>query len=184
MAQNTLLLELRNLNKIYVRNIESQPDLKLVPTALITKKPEEPATTEATPAPAKAEKPVVERKPAIPVIEKRAAVPVAEKKAAVEKPVVERKPAIPVVEKKPAMEKFGTQAEKARVITVYRNGDKHHAGLKVTVSGLKFKTYDQVRSIKYSTNSFSSKSSSPSRLLCQLELLDKSLLLKENQSKS
>lgn len=43
------------------------------------------------------------------------------------------------------IEKFGVQVEKARVITVYRNGDKHHDGVQVTMNMKKFKTYDQVR---------------------------------------
>ena len=53
---------------------------------------------------------------------------------------VEKKPV--VAEKK--MEKFGTQAEKAKVIYAFRNGDKHHAGVKITVHTTKFKTFDQV----------------------------------------
>ena len=41
------------------------------------------------------------------------------------------------------IKKFGVQAEKARVITVFRNGDKHHAGEQITMNMKKFKTYDQ-----------------------------------------
>lgn len=43
------------------------------------------------------------------------------------------------------IEKFGVQAEKARVITVYRNGDRHHDGAQITLNMKKFKTYDQAR---------------------------------------
>jgi hypothetical protein len=42
------------------------------------------------------------------------------------------------------LEKFGTQAEKAKVIYAFRNGDKHHAGVKITIHSTKFKTFDQV----------------------------------------
>ena len=41
------------------------------------------------------------------------------------------------------IEKFGVQAEKARVITVFRNGDRHHDGAQITLNMKKFKTYDQ-----------------------------------------
>eukprot|EP01102_Stenamoeba_stenopodia_P000844 TRINITY_DN10794_c0_g1_i1.p2 TRINITY_DN10794_c0_g1~~TRINITY_DN10794_c0_g1_i1.p2 ORF type:complete len:270 (-),score=65.42 TRINITY_DN10794_c0_g1_i1:1118-1927(-) len=41
-------------------------------------------------------------------------------------------------------EKFGVQAEKAKVILCFRNGDKHHAGERMTVSSKKYKTYDQL----------------------------------------
>ena len=53
----------------------------------------------------------------------------------------------PVVEKKP-LEKFGTQNEKAKIFFAFRNGDKHHAGVKVTVHPTKFKTFDQVSPLK------------------------------------
>jgi len=43
------------------------------------------------------------------------------------------------------MEKFGVQVDKAKVILCFRNGDKHHAGERMTVSSKKYKTYDQVR---------------------------------------
>jgi hypothetical protein len=43
------------------------------------------------------------------------------------------------------VEKFGTQSEKGRVILAFRNGDKHHTGLKVTVHSTKFKTFDQLK---------------------------------------
>ncbi len=33
---------------------------------------------------------------------------------------------------------------KAKVVYVFRNGDKHHTGVKLTV-GAKFKTFDQVK---------------------------------------
>ncbi len=42
------------------------------------------------------------------------------------------------------MEKFGTQTEKGKVITAFRNGDKHHQGVKITIHPTKLKTYDQV----------------------------------------
>lgn len=42
------------------------------------------------------------------------------------------------------MEKFGVQADKAKVILCFRNGDKHHAGERMTVSNKKYKTYDQL----------------------------------------
>lgn len=43
------------------------------------------------------------------------------------------------------IEKFGVQAEKARVITVFRNGDRHHDGVIITLNMKKFKNYDQAR---------------------------------------
>lgn len=42
------------------------------------------------------------------------------------------------------LEKFGTQTEKAKVIYVFRNGDKHHIGYKFTVHATKYKSWDQV----------------------------------------
>lgn len=52
-------------------------------------------------------------------------------------------PKKPVVQPKP-IEKFGTQTEKAKIIYVFRNGDKHHEGVKMSVHPKKFKTFDQV----------------------------------------
>lgn len=43
---------------------------------------------------------------------------------------------------KKKVEKFGTQAEKAKAIFVFRNGDKHHAGVKYTLKPNK--TFAQV----------------------------------------
>lgn len=43
------------------------------------------------------------------------------------------------------IEKFGVQADKARVILVFRNGDRHDAGAQVTLNMKKFKNYDQVK---------------------------------------
>ncbi|PRP88686.1 hypothetical protein PROFUN_02782 [Planoprotostelium fungivorum] len=42
-----------------------------------------------------------------------------------------------------SVEKFGTQASKAKVIRAYRNGDKHDQGKEITVNA-KFKTLDQL----------------------------------------
>jgi len=39
--------------------------------------------------------------------------------------------------------KFGTQAEKAKTITLYQNGDKYHGGLKITLGKL-FNTWDKM----------------------------------------
>jgi hypothetical protein len=50
----------------------------------------------------------------------------------------------PVVEKKFQGEKFGTQADKAYFIKIFRNGDKHHTGDKLTVHPKKIKTFDQL----------------------------------------
>jgi len=41
-------------------------------------------------------------------------------------------------------EKYGVQAEKAKVIYIYRNGDKHHKGEKFTINKKNFKTFDQL----------------------------------------
>lgn len=40
--------------------------------------------------------------------------------------------------------KFGTQTDKGKVIMVYRNGDKHHAGVRMIVHPTKFKTFAQL----------------------------------------
>ena len=53
---------------------------------------------------------------------------------------VEKKP----IEKKP-VEKFGTQTEQAKVIFVFRNGDKHHKGVKMTIHPTKYKNMSQVK---------------------------------------
>jgi len=42
-------------------------------------------------------------------------------------------------------EKFGTQTEKGKVITCYRNADKHHSGVRMTIHSTKFKNYDQLK---------------------------------------
>ena len=44
------------------------------------------------------------------------------------------------------LQKFGTQGEKAKTIYAFRNGDKHHTGVKVAVHPKKFKNLDQVTS--------------------------------------
>jgi hypothetical protein len=44
------------------------------------------------------------------------------------------------------IEKFGTQTEKGKVIYAFRNGDKHHKGVKIIVHPTKFKNFDQVDS--------------------------------------
>ncbi|KAL0477377.1 dcx, partial [Acrasis kona] len=49
-----------------------------------------------------------------------------------------------VVEKKWQGEVFGTQVDKAFVIYVFRNGDKHHSGEKLVVQPKKIKTFDQL----------------------------------------
>jgi len=56
-------------------------------------------------------------------------------------------PKTTTVKKTPAkpIEKFGTQIEKAKIIYCFRNADKHHSGTKVTVSGTKFKTLEQLK---------------------------------------
>lgn len=41
--------------------------------------------------------------------------------------------------------RFGVQTEKGRVIYVFRNGDRFHAGYKMTVHSTKYKTMDQAR---------------------------------------
>jgi len=41
--------------------------------------------------------------------------------------------------------KFSVGTEKAKVITAYRNGDRHHGGERVTIHATKFKTYDQLK---------------------------------------
>ncbi len=45
---------------------------------------------------------------------------------------------------KKAIEKFGVQADKARVIFCFRNGDKVHKGERMVLNMKKFRTYDQV----------------------------------------
>jgi len=55
----------------------------------------------------------------------------------------EKKERKPVVEKKPVV-KFGTQTETAKIIFCFRNGDKHHSGIKITLHPTKFKTFEQV----------------------------------------
>ena len=42
--------------------------------------------------------------------------------------------------------KFGTQAKKSPVIWVFRHGDKHHTGVKMTLKA--YKTMDQVSVLK------------------------------------
>lgn len=59
-------------------------------------------------------------------------------------PAVEKKERKPVVTSKPT--KFGVQSENAKTIYVFRNGDKHHEGVKMTIHPTKFKTFDQVMS--------------------------------------
>eukprot|EP01100_Stratorugosa_tubuloviscum_P001059 TRINITY_DN123_c0_g1_i1.p1 TRINITY_DN123_c0_g1~~TRINITY_DN123_c0_g1_i1.p1 ORF type:complete len:316 (-),score=170.32 TRINITY_DN123_c0_g1_i1:49-996(-) len=43
------------------------------------------------------------------------------------------------------IEKFGTQAEKALFIYCYRNGDKHHKGIKLTVNFKRVNTFEQLK---------------------------------------
>lgn len=45
--------------------------------------------------------------------------------------------------------KFGIQSEKGKTILVFRNGDKHHQGVKMTIHPTKFKNFDQVKSIVF-----------------------------------
>lgn len=52
-------------------------------------------------------------------------------------------PRKPVVHGKMGVTKFGTQAEKAAVITLFRNGDKNDAGVQLTV-GKQYKTLEQL----------------------------------------
>lgn len=42
-------------------------------------------------------------------------------------------------------DRLGVQTEKGRVIYVFRNGDRFHAGYKMTVHSTKYKTMDQAR---------------------------------------
>jgi hypothetical protein len=48
------------------------------------------------------------------------------------------------VENKWQGEVFGTQGDKAIAIHVFRNGDKHHTGEKLTIHPKKIKTFDQL----------------------------------------
>jgi len=64
----------------------------------------------------------------------------AEKEATPSSPT--KKPTTP---RKTPIQKFGLQTEKAKVIYVYANGDKHHKGVKVTLHATKFKTFDQLK---------------------------------------
>ena len=50
----------------------------------------------------------------------------------------------PVVQNKFAGQIFGTQEQKALLITCYRNGDKHHSGEKLSVHPKKIKNFDQL----------------------------------------
>lgn len=69
-----------------------------------------------------------------------------EPEASAPAPVVEKKEKPTVTAyAKGGVTKFGTQSEKAKVIYVFRNGDKHHAGLKMTVHSTKFKNFDQLK---------------------------------------
>jgi len=47
--------------------------------------------------------------------------------------------------RKSPIQKFGLQVEKARVIMAFKNGDKNHKGVRITIHPTKFKTYDQLR---------------------------------------
>eukprot|EP00003_Mantamonas_plastica_P012753 TRINITY_DN2270_c0_g1_i3.p1 TRINITY_DN2270_c0_g1~~TRINITY_DN2270_c0_g1_i3.p1 ORF type:complete len:543 (-),score=282.08 TRINITY_DN2270_c0_g1_i3:443-2071(-) len=47
--------------------------------------------------------------------------------------------------KKKTIKKFGTQAEKARNIYVYRNADKHDQGSKIVINPHKIKTHEQLK---------------------------------------
>jgi hypothetical protein len=47
------------------------------------------------------------------------------------------------------LEKFGTQTNKGKIIMCYRNADKHHQGVRITIHPTKFKTYDQVCCVYY-----------------------------------
>lgn len=60
-----------------------------------------------------------------------------EKKATTTTPKKETKPKQPI-------KKFGTQSETAKIIYVFRNGDKNHEGVKMTIHHTKFKNFDQV----------------------------------------
>lgn len=51
----------------------------------------------------------------------------------------------PVVEKKWQGEVFGTQSSTSPVIYVFRNGDKHHKGVKITLNPKTIKTIDQLK---------------------------------------
>jgi len=42
-------------------------------------------------------------------------------------------------------EKFGTQTEKGKIIMCYRNADKHHSGVRITIHATKFKNFDQLK---------------------------------------
>lgn len=42
-------------------------------------------------------------------------------------------------------EKFGTQTEKGKIIMCYRNADKHHSGVRITIHTTKFKNFDQLK---------------------------------------
>jgi len=46
--------------------------------------------------------------------------------------------------------KFGTQAEKSKVVTIFRNADKHHQGHTVTIKPKL--TFEQVTSDRYFVN--------------------------------
>jgi uncharacterized protein YxeA len=51
----------------------------------------------------------------------------------------------PTVEKKWTGEAFGTQASTSSVIYVFRNGEKHHKGAKITLNPKTIKTIDQLK---------------------------------------
>ena len=57
--------------------------------------------------------------------------------AAVESTIDASKAKKPVVASPIGAQKFGTQASKSAVVTLYRNGDKHHKGEQWTVRGVK-----------------------------------------------
>lgn len=48
------------------------------------------------------------------------------------------------VSSSPSIEKFGTQAEKAKLITVFPNAEINHAGADMLVSEKKYRTYEQL----------------------------------------
>eukprot|EP01112_Ceratiomyxa_fruticulosa_P002367 TRINITY_DN1248_c0_g3_i2.p1 TRINITY_DN1248_c0_g3~~TRINITY_DN1248_c0_g3_i2.p1 ORF type:complete len:267 (+),score=56.08 TRINITY_DN1248_c0_g3_i2:248-1048(+) len=56
----------------------------------------------------------------------------------------ERKPVVRSYEKG-TPEKFGVQTDKGKIINCYRNGDKHHSGVRIIVHPTKFKSFDQLR---------------------------------------
>jgi len=58
---------------------------------------------------------------------------------------VEEKKTVVSAYAKGTPEKFGTQTEKGKVITCYRNADKHHSGVRITIHSTKFKNYDQLK---------------------------------------